>query len=154
MLRELNRRRCNTPPDSLADSRIQDVDEVTADHIQEQEEEQRRLNNERFDAMHNELWREWFGENYNLAQFAAESAGSLPPVPTGSAGSLPPVQTWSSDLRSVPTGSGDLDRVRSRSPEKPLRHLLLTTEELEQMEDQLLNFEMMFRSMLFTAETT
>ena len=58
--------------------------------------------------MHNELLREWFGENYNPAQFVAESAGSLPPVPTGSAGLLPPVPTGSSDLRSIQTGSGDL----------------------------------------------
>ena len=100
--------------------------------------------------MHTELLREWFGENYNPAQFAAESAGSLPPVPTGSAGSLPPVPTGSSDLRSIQTGSGDLERARS--PEKPLRHLPLTIEELEQMDDQLLNFEMMFRSIPFTSE--
>jgi hypothetical protein len=30
----------------------------------------------------------------------------------------------------------------------------LTIEELEQMDDQLLNFEMMFRNMPFTADTT
>ena len=41
MRRALNRRRFNTPPDSIADSRSQDVDEVIADHIQQQEEEQR-----------------------------------------------------------------------------------------------------------------
>ena len=39
MLRALNRRIFNTPPDSLADSRILDVDEVIADHIQQQEED-------------------------------------------------------------------------------------------------------------------
>ena len=33
MLRALNRRRFNTPPDSLADSRFQDVDEDIADHL-------------------------------------------------------------------------------------------------------------------------
>ena len=109
MLRALNRRIFNTLPDSLADSRILDVNEVIADHKQKQEEEQRRLNDERFDDMHSELLREWFGENNIPAQFAAESAGSLPPVPTGSAGSLPPVPTGSSDLRSVPTGSGDIE---------------------------------------------
>ena len=58
MLRALNRRRLNTPPDSLADSRNQDVDEVIADHIQPQEEEQRRLNDERLRAMMAELERE------------------------------------------------------------------------------------------------
>ena len=41
MLRALFRRRLNTLPDSLADSRNQDVDEVIADHSQQQEEEQR-----------------------------------------------------------------------------------------------------------------
>ena len=41
MLRALNRRRFNTPPDSLADSRTLDVNEVIADHIQQQDEEQR-----------------------------------------------------------------------------------------------------------------
>ena len=101
MLRALNRRRFNTPPDSLADSRNQDVDEVIADHIQQQEEEQRRLNDERLDAMYNEIWREWFGDNYDPVQFAAESAGSLPPVPTGSG-----------DRRSVPTGSVSSDPLR------------------------------------------
>ena len=61
-------------------------------------------------------------------QFAADYARMYPPpVPTGS-GDLPP----------VPTGSGDLERPPS--PEKPLRHLLLTIEELEQMDDQVLNF--------------
>ena len=41
MLRALNGRIFHTPPDSLADSRNQDADEVIADHIQQQEEEQR-----------------------------------------------------------------------------------------------------------------
>ena len=44
MLRAFNRRLLDTPSDSLADSRILDVDAVIADHIQHQEEEQRRLN--------------------------------------------------------------------------------------------------------------
>ena len=57
MLKALNRRRCNTSPDSLADSRIQHVDEVIADHIQQQEEEQRRLNDERLRDMMAELER-------------------------------------------------------------------------------------------------
>ena len=72
MLRALNRRRFNTPPDSLADSRNQDVDEVIADHIQQQEEEQRRLNDERLRAMMAELEREWFGDNYDPVQFVAD----------------------------------------------------------------------------------
>ena len=72
MLRALNRRRLNTPPDSLADSRNQDVDEVIADHIQQQEEEQRRLNDERLRAMMAELEREWFGDNYDPVQFVAD----------------------------------------------------------------------------------
>ena len=38
MLRALNRRRFNTPPDSLADSRNQNVDDVIADNTQQQEE--------------------------------------------------------------------------------------------------------------------
>ena len=105
-LRALNRRRLYTPPASLANSRNQDVDEVIADHIQHQVEEQRRFNDERLMAMHNELWREWFGENYDHAQFPAESAGSQPPAPTGS-GHLRSVPTGSGDLRSFPTGSGD-----------------------------------------------
>ena len=109
MLRALNRRRFNTPPDSLADSRNQDVDEVIADHIQQQEEEQRRLNDERLRAMMAQLEREWFGDNYDPAQFAADYARMYPPpVPIGS-GDLPPVPTGSRDLRSVPTGSGDLE---------------------------------------------
>ena len=43
MLRAFNRKMFNTPSDSLADSRILDVDEVIADHTQHQEEEQHRL---------------------------------------------------------------------------------------------------------------
>ena len=61
MLRAFNRRRLNTPPDSLPDSRNQDVDEVMADHIQQQEEERRRLNDERLRAMMADLKRKWFG---------------------------------------------------------------------------------------------
>ena len=72
MLRALNRRRLNTPPDSLADSRNQDVDEVIADHLQPQEEEERRLNDERLRAMMAELEREWFGDNYDPVQFVPD----------------------------------------------------------------------------------
>ena len=61
MLRAFNRRRLNTPPDSLPDSRNQDVDEVIADHIQPQEKERRRLNDERLRAMMADLKRKWFG---------------------------------------------------------------------------------------------
>ena len=71
MLRALNRRRFNTPPDSLADSRNQDVDEVIADHIHHQEEEQRKLNDEWLRAMMAELEREWFGDKNDPSQFAA-----------------------------------------------------------------------------------
>ena len=70
MLRALNRRRFNTPPDSTADFRNRDVDEVIADHIQQQEE-QRRLNDERLKAMTAELEREWFGDKNDPSQFAA-----------------------------------------------------------------------------------
>ena len=52
----------------------------------------------------------------------------------------------------VPTGPGNPERLQPR--QKQLQHLLLTIEELEQMEDALLNFERMFRSIPFTAETT
>ena len=38
----------------------------------------------------------------------------------------------------VPTGSGDLERLQSA--QKQLQHFLLTIEELEQMDDELLNF--------------
>ena len=70
MLRALNRRRFNTPPDSIAGSRNRDDDEVIADHIQQQEEE-RRLNDERLKAMTAELERKWFGDNNVPFQFAA-----------------------------------------------------------------------------------
>jgi len=144
MLRALNRRRFNTPPDSLADSINQDVDEV---HIQQQEEEQRRLNDERLIAKMAELEREWFGHNYDPSQFAANYARLFPPD-----GSLPPVPTGSGDLQPVPTGSGDL--ARPLSPQQPLQHVLLTIEELEQADDELLNFEMLFRNSPFIAEST
>jgi hypothetical protein len=94
MLRALNRRRFNTPPDSLVDSRFEDVDSEIADHLQE--EEQRRLNNERIDAIRNELWREWFGEDYDPAQIRAAAAGSLQQL-----GDIPP---GSSYFGSVPSG--------------------------------------------------
>ena len=55
-------------------------------------------------------------------------------------------------LPPVPIGSGDL--ARPLSPQQPLQNLLLTIEELEQADDELLNFEMMFRNIPFTAETT
>ena len=38
-----------------AEVRSQDGDEVIADHIQQQDEEQRRLNDKRLDAMYNEI---------------------------------------------------------------------------------------------------
>ena len=51
------------------------------------------------------------------------------------------------------TGSGDfLERLQP--PQKPLHNLLLTIEELEQIDDELLNFEMTLRSIPFTAEAT
>ena len=50
MLRARNRRRFKTLPDSMGGSRNQDVDKAIAKHIQ-QEEEHRRLNDERFRAM-------------------------------------------------------------------------------------------------------
>ena len=52
----------------------------------------------------------------------------------------------------VPTGSGDL--ARPLSPQQPLQHVLLTIEELEQADDELLNFEMMFINSPIIAETT
>ena len=51
MLRARNRRRFNTLPDSMGGSRNQDVDKAIAKHIQQQDEEHRRLNDERFRAM-------------------------------------------------------------------------------------------------------
>ena len=51
MLRALNGRIFNTPPDSTGDFINRDVDEVIADHIQQQEEGQRRLNDGRLRAM-------------------------------------------------------------------------------------------------------
>ena len=81
--------------------------------------------------------REWFGDNYDPSQFAAHYARLFPPD-----GSLPP----------VPTGPRDL--ARPLSPQQPLQHLLLTIEELEQADNELLNFEMMFRNSPFVAETT
>ena len=66
MLREFNTIIFNTPAVSIAGSWHQDVDEVIADHIQQQDEEQRRLNDERLRAMIAQLEREWFGDNYLL----------------------------------------------------------------------------------------
>ena len=101
-----------------------------------------------------ELEREWLGDN-DPYQIAANYArlfppdGSLPPVPTGS-GDLQPVPTRS--LPPVPTGSGDL--ARPLSPQQPLHNLFVTIEELEQMDDELLNFKMIFRNIHLIAETT
>ena len=81
--------------------------------------------------------REWFGDNYDPSQFAAHYARLFPPD-----GSLPP----------VPIGFGDI--ARPLSAQQQLQNLLLTIEELKQADVELLNFEMMFRNIPFTAETT
>ena len=89
-------------------------------------------------AMMAELERDRFGYNYDPSQSASNYDRLFPPD-----GSLPLVPTGSGDLQPVPTGSGDL--ARPLSPQQPLQELCLTIEELEQMDDELLNFEMMFR---------
>ena len=84
-----------------------------------------------------EYEREWIGDISDPCQFAASYVKLFPPD-----GWLPP----------VPIGSGDL--ARPLSPQQPLQNLLWTIEVLEQADDELLDFEMMFGIIPFTAETT
>ena len=55
-LRSFNRRACNTPTESLVDSRTNDVDELIADHDHELEEERRRVRGEHQRAMIEEIY--------------------------------------------------------------------------------------------------
>ena len=82
----------------------------------------------------------YFGYGYFGSGYSGSKSGSFGSVPSAS-------------IVPVSTGTGDLFE-RLQPPQKPLHNLLSTIEELEQMDDELLNFEMTFRSIPFTAETT
>ena len=73
-------------------------------------------------------------------------APSLPSVPTGYGDLFRPPS-----LPSSPTGSGDL--LRLPSPQQPFQNFLFTKAEFKQLDDELLNFEMLFRNLLFFQKT-
>ena len=142
-----------SPTARLADSRNQDADELIADHAHDLEKDQRRLYNERIRALIEEVDRDMYGPRDAPSQLTGEPAHMR--VPTGScdllrAPSLPSVPTGSGDLLrppslpSVPTGFGDL--LGPPSPQQPFQNLLFTRAEVEQLDDELLNFEMLLRN--------
>ena len=100
--------------------------------------------------MREEVDRDMYRPRDVPSQLTSEPANMR--VPTGSGGplrppSLPNVPTASGDLLRVPTGSGDL--LRPPSPQQPFQNLLFTRADLEQLDDELINFEILFRSRPF-----
>ena len=156
LLRAFNRRTCFTPLESLADSRTQDVDDLIADQAHDLEEEQRRLHEERRIAMRDGVDRRMRRPTDVPSQLVGDairmrSTGTLQLAPTGSGDRFRPPSPPTGMHHSAPTGSGDL--LRPPSP-PPFQSLLFTRTELEQVRDEFLNIEMLFRSVPSSEETT